>query len=83
MPRDPDERWIACLAEFLVARIALAGDGLDAGSLRLRASLALREDRVEVTFSLAELPIAVRLAGLDRDPGWLPAEGRSVYFSFE
>jgi hypothetical protein len=83
MPRHSDERWIACLAEFLVARIALAGDGLDAGSLRLRASLALREDRVEVTFGLAELPIAVRLAGLDRDPGWLPAEGRSVYFSFE
>jgi hypothetical protein len=83
MPRDPDERWIACLAEFLVARIALAGEGLDAGSLRLRARLALREDRVEVTFGLAELPIAVRLAGLDRDPGWLPAEGRSVYFSFE
>ena len=36
-----------------------------------------------VRLPLAELPIAIRLAGLDRDPGWIPAAGRSVAFHFE
>jgi len=25
----------------------------------------------------------VRLSGLDRDPGWVPAAGRSVHFHFD
>jgi hypothetical protein len=39
--------------------------------------------RLNVTFELARLPLAVRLAGLDRDPGWVPAAGRYVAFHFE
>ena len=38
---------------------------------------------VDVALSLAGLPIAVRLAGLDRDPGWIPAAGRTVAFHFD
>jgi hypothetical protein len=39
--------------------------------------------RLDVTFSLAEHPLALRLAGLDRDPGWVPAAGRSIAFHYE
>jgi hypothetical protein len=39
--------------------------------------------RVDVLMKLNELPIAIRLAGLDRDPGWVPAAGRFVAFRFE
>ena len=28
------------------------------------------------------LPLAVRFAGLDRDPGWIPAAGCDVRFHF-
>jgi hypothetical protein len=83
LPRDPDARWIACLAEFLVVRLALAGAGLGPHSLRLPGSVTIDEERVEVVFDLARLPIEIRLAGLDRDPGWLPAEGRSLVFKFQ
>jgi hypothetical protein len=83
MPRDPGARWIACLAEFLRVRLALASEGLDQEALRLPGRVTSDEERIEVRFELARLPIALRLAGLDRDPGWLPAEGRSLSFHFE
>jgi hypothetical protein len=83
MPRDPGGRWIACLAEFLCARLALAGEGLGPQALRLAARVVVDEERVDLRFDLARLPIELRLAGLDRDPGWLPAEGRSLSFHFE
>ncbi|GGJ33317.1 hypothetical protein [Deinococcus roseus] len=39
--------------------------------------------RVEATFSLETHPIEIRLARLDRDPGWLPQAGVGLYFQFE
>ena len=38
---------------------------------------------VDVMFSLAELPIELRLSGLDRDPGWIPAADRVVAFHYD
>jgi hypothetical protein len=38
---------------------------------------------LDVFFSLADLPIAIRLSGLDRDPGWTPAAARFIAFHFE
>lgn len=37
---------------------------------------------VDVHFALATLPLPIRFAGLDRDPGWIPAAGRSLMFRF-
>jgi len=34
-------------------------------------------------FALAGLPIELRIAGLDRDPSWVPAAGRFINFHFE
>lgn len=38
---------------------------------------------LDVTFCLAAHPIEIRVAGLDRDPGWIPAAGRHVDFHFD
>lgn len=74
---------------YLRARLALAL-GLDARETRRVADLLLRlpgrlEDggeRVDLRLPLDRLPLAVRLAGLDRDPGWIPAAGADFRFHF-
>jgi hypothetical protein len=38
---------------------------------------------VDVAFFLADLPIPIRLSGLDRDPGWIPAADRIVSFRYD
>jgi len=45
---------------------------------RVRAT----DTHVDVYFNLADLPLAIRFAGLDRDPGWVPAAGRFILFHF-
>ncbi|HEU4882814.1 MAG TPA: hypothetical protein VFT45_11225, partial [Longimicrobium sp.] len=46
------------------------------------ARLAVSASAVDVHLSLADLPLPVRVAGLDRDAGWIPAAGRSLSFHF-
>ena len=38
---------------------------------------------VDVYYSLQTYPTEIRLAGLDRDPGWIPAAGRYVAYHFD
>ena len=40
-------------------------------------------EHVDIYFSLGALPFEIRLAGLDRDPGWIPAAGKTVTFHYE
>jgi hypothetical protein len=47
-----------------------------------RARVHITPAHVDVQFDLASLPIEIRLAGLDRDPGWVPAAGRIVRFLY-
>lgn len=47
-----------------------------------RATVHVTATHVDVMLSLADLPIAIRLAGLDRNPGWIPAAGRYLAFHF-
>lgn len=56
----------------------------EAVALLCRHAAEVRCDasRVEIALSLAHLPLPVRIAGLDRDPGWIPAAGRDVRFHF-
>jgi hypothetical protein len=80
--------WPECLADFLRARIhrALQTPTPDASVrllLELPGRVCIDDARVDVHMSLAELPIEIRLAGLDRDPGWIPAAGRFLAFHFE
>jgi hypothetical protein len=50
--------------------------------LRLPADIEDTGERIDVHMDLAGLPLPVRLAGLDRDPGWIPAAGCDVRFQF-
>jgi hypothetical protein len=89
------EGWLARLLPYLRARLGRAlgvgkaqtGVGRAKALKRLvcghGARVAVTSTRLDVTFELARLPLAVRLAGLDRDPGWVPAAGRHVAFHFE
>lgn len=50
--------------------------------LRLPAQLQDGGERIDLHIDLASLPLPVRIAGLDRDPGWIPAAGCDVRFHF-
>jgi hypothetical protein len=68
---------------------------LAAGALQLPEGAALESlcrtsgrvligrTRLDVFFSLASHPIAIRIAGFDRNPGWLPAAGRVITFHYD
>jgi len=80
-------RWICWLAGHVHHRLLRALRLDDPAALaplllRRRARVHLADTRVDVHLALTELPLAVRLAGLDRDPGWLPAGGRALFFHF-
>lgn len=79
---DPD--WLECLALFLAARFRRAAPdaALTPAALAIPARVVVSDARLDLHFALATLPLALRLAGLDRDPGWLPAEGRDLRFHF-
>jgi hypothetical protein len=79
--------WMARFAPFLRARLARAmGCGRSEALrqvLQRPARLEHAPGRLVVALALAELPLALRLAGLDRDPGWVPAAGIDLRFRFD
>ena len=75
------------LTEFLEKRLFQAlnvetREELNAVLFERQATVSVSTTHLEVTFGLADLPIEIRLAGIDRDPGWIPAAGKYVYFHF-
>ena len=83
----PLARWRAWVMPYLGRRVALAmGDTNWRRACRTLLCLPGRVEwdveRLAVYFSLEQLPVAVRMAGLDRDPGWIPAAGRDLRFYF-
>ncbi len=82
------ERWMGWLAAYVRARLvrALGHDApgrLARALLRQEATVRVTATHVDVCFQLAHLPLEVRLAGLDRDPGWVPAAGRFIAFRYD
>jgi hypothetical protein len=74
--------WTRSVAEEIRGRLASAE--LSAERLLRRAALVhVTEAHVDVVFALAGHPLEVRVAGLDRDPGFVPAAGRHLAFHFE
>jgi hypothetical protein len=49
---------------------------------RRRARLRISSGRVDADFRLQDHPLEIRLAGLDRDPGWIPTAGWDIRFQF-
>jgi hypothetical protein len=85
----PLRRWLLWICGYLRARLPRAL-GFSAGSvdairllLNEPARIAITATQVSVFFSLARHPLQIRLAGLDRDPGWVPAAGRRILFFYD
>ena len=82
------ETWVKRLLPYVRARLRKAlglTEPADPGIFiyRHRARVCVTPTHVDLFFRLAELPIEIRLAGLDRNPGWVPAAGRFIAFHFE
>ena len=83
----PDEEWLANLVAMLDARAA-AALGVECGHalrfLCIRSGrIVLSATRLDVFYSLADHPLAIRLAGLDRNPGWVPSAGRVIELHYD
>lgn len=80
------ERWLRHLTSYLRLRLAgaLAVPPSRAGRTLCRrpARVHVTPTRVDVVSELADHPIEVRLAGLDRDLGYVPAAGLTIGFEF-
>ena len=81
-------RWLGWLMPYVRARLDAAlctENGVNAGRLvcACRARLRVAATHLDAHLLLADLPLEVRLAGLDRDPGWVPAAGRYIRFHFD
>jgi len=84
----PVRRWLSLLVPYLRARLRLALDLesheriaeiLFCHGARVRAT----DTHLDVFFGLSDLSFEIRFAGLDRDPGWVPAAARFIAFHFE
>ncbi len=86
LPEGLRERWIERIAGYARARLRLLGAVPDeeiAATLLWRPALVEWSDTtIDASFGLEEHPIAIRLSGLDRDPGWVPDLARSLRFRF-
>jgi hypothetical protein len=77
---NPARRWADTVGDFV--HWLLATRGISSSSLRRQGLFAVTNTHVDVVLDLADADPAVRLAGLDRDPGWLPDLGRIVLFHY-
>lgn len=82
---NPTKRWITWLAGFIGARLTRACERQDAVEVvcHCPARVSFTLTHVDVTFSLQSHPFEIRISGLDRDPGWIPAASRDVRFHFD
>jgi len=81
--RDRLARWVPRLVCRINRRVACAlgepAEGATARRLLCHpARVYVTEAHVDVMFDLESLPVDIRLAGLDRNPGWIPSAGRIV-----
>lgn len=83
-------RWLSHALPLVRWRIARGFGSTQADDPHVGRMLLQHPGRVHVTsshvdvvFPLELVSLPVRLAGLDRDPGWVPSFGRVVSFHFE
>lgn len=79
--------WLGWLVAAITPRLALqlgcAPDDIGPRLCRHDAELSVGDDTLDIHLGLDTLPIEIRVAGLDRDPGWVPAAARTIRFHFE
>ena len=81
--------WLATVLPFVRRRLQLAlgpstdAEDLTSGLLARPARIYATATHVDVVMRLDTVTLPVRLAGLDRDPSWLPDFGRVIKLHFE
>lgn len=77
------ERWasLALPAVQLLAARAL-GESLAPALLMVPGRLYVTSSHLDILMPLDRISLPVRMAGLDRNPGWQPAWGRVISFHF-
>jgi hypothetical protein len=78
--------WLTDLLPHILARLHLAlgiDDDLAPVLLHHHARVSITPTHLDIFFSLADHPIELRLSGLDRNPGWVPAAGRFIAFHYD
>lgn len=88
--RDQQEPpvWLINMLPDIKKRLRLAlgiDDEADLAELLLHhhARVTITPTHIDIFFSLATHPIEIRVSGLDRDPGWVPAAGRFIAFHYD
>lgn len=79
--------WLTRLCEFIEVRMRQAlrlenNTQINEILFARKAQIVVSATHLDVYFSLADLPIEVRMSGIDRNPGWIPAAGKFVNFHF-
>ncbi|MEL7447054.1 MAG: hypothetical protein AAGK02_14800, partial [Pseudomonadota bacterium] len=84
LPKSGTNRWIAALALCLEHEMDRRSGGYELApkDLRLSGEVQFRDEKMTVRMALQDLPFAARFAALDRDPGWILEEGRSLAFFY-
>jgi hypothetical protein len=72
--------WVAQVVDVLIA--SLADAGLEPDVVAVPARVEVGGFSVRVHMALDDIDLGVRRAGLDRDPGWVPALSRVVELLF-
>ena len=86
--REPVETWLSWIVAYVQARLlrALGLERANALSKLLcehTARVFVTATHLDIVFKLDQLPVEVRLSGLDRNPGWVPAAGRFIAFHYD
>jgi hypothetical protein len=71
------------LLAFLTGRLGCQADELPAVLLERPARVVYDRAQVDLYLPLAGATVAVRRAGFDRDPGWVPELSRVIAFHFD
>ena len=83
------QHWLALVLPFIRRRlgsalgIANALGELESALLLRYARIFVSSMHIDVVMPLESISLPVRLAGLDRDPGWLPGFGRVIKLYYE
>ncbi len=77
---SPEQRFGDAVGAFV--DWLLRSKGIGVSSLAVPGRVRVTGTHVDVVLSLQDVDLAARLAGLDRDPGWVPVLGRIVLFHF-
>jgi len=84
---DDLTHWLCSVLPYmnhlLIQLTGVEGNCFDTSLLQCRGRLFVTNTHIDFCTGLENISPAIRCAGLDQDPGWLPEVGRVVLFHFD